>query len=280
MFIHYYLKHSPEAEHKTLPRPITVRRLLAYLESQVQPDIIREGIAMNKLHSFSEDTPCADPPELIVARSDYRVRLASTAGHRSQASMLVERLYSCRGYVNEEAGQMPKRPNVITLIASREKQTFGTISVGADSDQGLLADELYRQEIDEFRAAGKVVGEISKLAVDPEMGSKEVLASLFHLAYMYLGPILGVTDIFAEVNPRHGPFYRRMLGFRQVGLLRNCPRVNAPAILLHLKTSLAAEKIAQFGGSRNPAERSLYPYFFSPQEEVGLMLRTQNLPST
>ena len=36
-----------------------------------------------------------------------------------------------------------------------------------------------------------------------------------------------------EVNPRHVRYYQRCLGFRQLGEVRQCLRVDAPAVLLH-----------------------------------------------
>jgi hypothetical protein len=36
-----------------------------------------------------------------------------------------------------------------------------------------------------------------------------------------------------EVNPRHVGYYQRCLGFQQIGDLRQCQRVDAPAVLLH-----------------------------------------------
>jgi len=217
--------------------------------------------------------------DFVMEREGYHVRLADTFHHRNQASLLIKRLYSNRGYSTKKSiDPYNLDANVVTLVAFTGDQLFGTVSVGIDSPQGLLADELYQPEIDEYRQAGRKVGEFSKLAVDPTLNSKEVLASLYHLAYMQLGPLLGVTDAFIEVNPRHVPFYRRMLGFRQIGETRNCPRVNAPASLLHMEMSEIAAQILRFGGTRDPHERSLYPFFLSPREEDGLVRRSSERP--
>ena len=134
---------------------------------------------------------------------------------------------------------------------------------------------MYRDEVDRVRYQGRSVCELTKLAVDQRQGSKRVLASLFHIAYIY-GRILNqVTDVFIEVNPRHAPFYRRMLGFTQCGETRICPRVNAPAVLLRLQLDFVDQQISAFGGQVDlgPAERSLYPYFFSKHEESGIARR-------
>ena len=83
------------------------------------------------------------------------------------------------------------------------------------------------------------------------------------------------TDLLVEVNPRHVRFYERMLGFRQSGPERHCPRVDAPAVLMWLHLTHAQEQIAQYGGRRELSHtlRSLYPLFFSPAEESGITAR-------
>ena len=45
--------------------------------------------------------------------------------------------------------------------------------------------------------------------------------------------MFAASDAVIEVNPRHARYYQRTLGFRQIGELRQCQRVEAPAVLLH-----------------------------------------------
>ena len=212
--------------------------------------------------------------ECLLARSGYQVRLADSPGQRNKANMLINSMYSWRGYSTDgiELAQH-HNPNSITLEASTEEQLFGTLTLGLDSDDGLLADALYQPEIDTLRSMGLKVCEITKLAFDPRYSSKESLASLFHLAYIYARDIYGGTDLLIEVNPRHASFYQRRLGFRQIGEMRTCPRVDAPALLLHGSLEYGAMQISKHAGSRNTKEKSLYPYFFSESEVLGLTNR-------
>ena len=68
---------------------------------------------------------------------------------------------------------------------------------------------------------------------------------------------------------------KRMLGFEQLGQERMCPRVNAPAVLLHLPFAFATKEIAHHGGAfvEIPGVKSIYPYFFSRQDESGMVAR-------
>lgn len=93
-----------------------------------------------------------------------------------------------------------------------------------------------------------------------------------------VGLVLNVfTDFVIEVNPRHELFYKRMLGFNRIGEERMCPRVGAPAILRHLSLDYIDRKITELGGilPPPPGEKSLYPYGFSKEDEMGIAQRIQ-----
>jgi hypothetical protein len=238
------------------------------------PPVAEQVAPRAALRAISIEEPVSETfQECVLERGGYKVRLADTHGQRSKASMLIDRMYAWRGYHTEKVATVPHNPNRIMLEASSGQHLFGTLTLGLDSEEGLLADVLYQQDINVFRTAGRKVCELSKLAVDPQYGSKEVLASLFHLAYIYARIIHKAHDVFIEVNPRHAGFYEQRLGFRQIGEMRVCPRVNAPALLLHLELGYVDAQIAKHSGSRNNKERSLYPYFFSTLEAEGLAHR-------
>jgi hypothetical protein len=156
---------------------------------------------------------------------------------------------------------------------------IGTVTLGIDSEEGLLADEIFKPEIDARRRAGGKVCELTKLAFDPDIRSKFALASLFHIVFIYGRRMHNCTDVFIEVNPRHRRFYETMLGFKRQCEIRTNPRVNAPAVLLWVDIGYVEEQIRKYGGtSDNPdTTRSLYPYFFSPREEAGIHGRLVSL---
>jgi hypothetical protein len=217
------------------------------------------------LHPGSEET--------LLKRSDFFIRLATTRGHRRQASMLIHRMYSWRGYAWETSGDLPHDPNHMTLQACGPHGTFGTLSLRLDSSRGLLGDELYRSEIDAYRAAGRRVCELVWFAVEKEYGSKELLACLFQLIYVYSRRVHHMSDIFIEVNPRHVAFYEQRLDFMRAGETKVCARVDAPAVLLHLDLDHVDEVLAQQNDQRGRDSRSLYRYFLSPEEQEGLCRR-------
>lgn len=202
----------------------------------------------------------------------FKIRLAANEDRVQSASLLIQKMYSWRGYQTSEMGQDPNR---ITLLAFDADKIIGTLTLGLDSPVGLLVDDLYKPEVDSLRAQGRQVCEIIKLALDEGLGSKPVLAALFHISFIYGHNIHHGTDFVIEVHPRHVGFYRRMLGFELFGEERVCNRVNAPAVLLRLDLSYARQQIEQLGGlAHKPlGEKSLYPYGFSKLDEEGITQR-------
>lgn len=234
-------------------------------------------IAFDSPHRLCEmsasGTEFLERQEVSVAQQKFKIRLASNDERRSSASLLIEKMYSWRGYVPNAS--LEDVPNRITLLTFSESAMIGTLTLGLDSPLGMMVDDMYKDRIDELRQAGRRICEITKLAVDQNVKSKRVLAALFHISFIYGFKIHGGTDFLIEVNPRHAPFYRRMLGFEIFGDEKICPRVSAPAVLLRLDLEHANRKIREVGGKLEAVtgEKSLYPYFFSKRDELGIANR-------
>ncbi|MGA8146836.1 MAG: GNAT family N-acetyltransferase [Gallionellaceae bacterium] len=224
-----------------------------------------------KLHELSVAQPeLPDSKSVSVEDHMFKFRLANSDDGLNSASLLVQQMYSWRGYAT--SANLHHSPNRFTLLAFYDEKNIGTVTLGLDSEGGLSVDEMYGDKVGELRAMNRKVCEITKLAVDQSVRSKRVLATLFHLCFIYGRNIHGGTDFVIEVNPRHVLFYKRMLGFEHFGEEKTCPRVNAPAILLRLELDYAERKITEFGGQMEAAtgEKSLYPFFFSKKDELGI----------
>src|SRR5690606_12549 len=163
---------------------------------------------------------------------------------RNQASYLLHKMYGWRGYTT---ARLPDDPNCVTLVALDRDDAVATLSVGFDSPAGMSASELYPDEVSELRGTGARLCEFTRFAVDRSEHSLDLLAMMFHVAYLLARRQYGVTHVLAEVNPRHAQFYTRMLGFEQIGPERICPRVNAPAVLLALSLDYGERQIARYG---------------------------------
>ncbi len=204
----------------------------------------------------------------------YSIRCADSFSQRSSASLLINRMYASRGYPSTPLPDK-RPPTRITLVASEDDTTVGTITVGFDSSEGLQVDSLFSERADALRDAGRAICEFTTLAVDRMVNSRRVLASLFHVAYICAHRVMDFDDLLIEVNPRHVSFYQRMLGFEAIGPQRFNQRVKAPAVLMSLDFAHVRDQLLRFGGRPECAriERSLYPESFSAAEEAGIVNR-------
>lgn len=208
--------------------------------------------------------------EYLIKCKDYKIRLVNSYEQRIKANKLIRDRYASKGYITNNSIIPHQNLHQISFEASNDHQVFGTITLTIDSSKGLLADNLYADEINNFRNKNKTVCELSKFASYTKHGSKEIFATLFHLAYIYAYILHNVSDAVIEINPRHVFFYKRMLGFRQIGIERICERVNAPAVLLHLDLDYMSEQISSLSQQDPANSRTIYPYFLSQHEEKRL----------
>ena len=232
---------------------------------------------MEAMHPISLQQSDRSPePKGRFERQKFKIRLASNQERRQSAVFLVEKMYAWRGYDISGIGRSATGVSRIALMVyGRDNLPIGTLTVGFDGPNGMLADELYRGELNAMRNRGRRLLEFTKLAIDRQASSSNrILATLTNVAYLY-GKMSDRNTAVIEVNPRHVAFYQGKLGFRQVGPERICPRVKAPAILLALDWEDMAGEIKKYGGKKNDAAaaKSFYRYFFDEADEAGLIRR-------
>ncbi|HZW76442.1 MAG TPA: N-acetyltransferase, partial [Caldimonas sp.] len=202
----------------------------------------------------------------------FHIMVVGDDERRETTSSLLERRYAWRGYSVE-----PMREAIqgrITLSACTADTTIATITANVDDGDGLAIAELYPEEVETLRDAGRKLCEFTRLAVDDAVRSQTVLGAIFHVACIYVIDLHRCSDVLIEVNPRHVRFYERMLGFERIGEERLDPRVAAPAVLLRLDLEHCASEITRLGGLRRSArERSFYPFFFDAGEAANIFRR-------
>jgi len=170
--------------------------------------------------------PNFHPAGLVVRRiGDIKEKLAS--------DQLVRRMYAWRGYQASSRASSLHDKEHITLAVWQHNELAATLTISQDSERGLLCETLYPNEITALRQKSQRLCECTRLAIDPAFRSPTLLEALFRNAYRVARAHFGATDAVIEVNPRHCRYYERELGFAQVGPRRICPRVEAPAMLLH-----------------------------------------------
>jgi hypothetical protein len=208
-------------------------------------------------------------PGFSLIRDGYRILIADDSHVlKSRIARLVERMYVSRGLTSYHRDIEPDHRQT-TIVACRDDHPFATLTLGLETEHGLMADTLYRAEVDVVRAKGGRVCEVSRLAMDPDHGSQEVFGAMVQVLYVLVRMVHRLTDIFIEVHPRHAPFYKRLLGCNVAGPERTCPRVGAPAVLMHLPGT-TIDALFSDPGAREHATRSLYRSFAAPAELFSL----------
>jgi len=203
---------------------------------------------------------------------DVTITVVETRKKFDAVRELVNDRYAWRGYGDNH--QIPADAHHVTFTAEIGEEVVGTITLAVDSSTGLAIDKAFFTEVAAFRCLpGAKVCELTKFAFCPNIQSKELMAALFHIVFVYGSRTHGGTDLFIEVNPRHVRFYESMLGFKRVGCLKQNESVAAPAQLMWLEVSEIRDQILKCGGAQQNCGRSLYPFFFSPTAEEGIYRR-------
>lgn len=252
---------------------MTARSSVAELEAFMPPDTCSA--------SPPSATTCAsrrlDSTNRLVTHHGFKVHdiplvVSLYQGSRlsQRAAALVQRAYGRLGY--DYRRSINSSLSGVSLEANLDGRTVGTLSITLDSLRGIQAQELYVDEIRPYRQLGPLC-EFTRLAIDTPRGGHEVLCSLFYVAYVYAHLLFGASQLFIEVNPRHARFYERMLGFRPIGDVKTCPRVKAPAVLLHLDFSHTREQIQRARLTACNGTSKLYYYAAPLDEEVALLQR-------
>lgn len=247
---------------------------VAFLPTNRTGWTVHRDVAL-RLRNLSIDlgTPIVDPGTEVGA---FKIRVAGSPEARREAGSLVHKRYAVRGYLTSTT---LVNANVCTFSAYDEGRLSGTVSLRLDSDEGLAADELYRDETGALRAQGRRICEFIRLAVDTTHVSHPVLAALFHTVFLFAQKLRGFDYAVIEVNPRHVGYYQRSLGFAVIGGRRHNPRVNAPAVLMGVSFADIAEKLGRHAGkgTRAAFARNLYEHGFSPAEAEGILGRLRML---
>ncbi len=174
------------------------------------------------------------PLGLLVAgmATDVVVKIASEFVEWEEAFRLVAATYRSRGYEKPDARGLRftpyhALPDTVTLVAKEDARVLATLSMVCDNTfLGLPSDQIYGGELDELRRQGRRLVEISSLA-DVGLRQRDFVATFVALvrllAHIYLSQEADAMVI--TCTPRHGNFYRRVMGFVPLGPCRPYPWV-------------------------------------------------------
>lgn len=168
-----------------------------------------------------------------MCRSGYFVAPVRTAEQQRVVNALIRRRFAWRGYSTEALAHDADETHRLTLGAWVNGELAATLTLVFDSLRGLQTDTLYAAELGRLRRAGRRLCEVSRLAVDPVHSCPGLLRTLFCEALAQGSQRFSASDVVIGVNPRHASYYKRRMGFRQIGAQQHYARVGAPVVLLH-----------------------------------------------
>lgn len=205
----------------------------------------------------------------VEPREKFKIRLAAgPAGRRSPEAR--------RGDPDAALPGADQDPFLFSFLAHNEGKLAGSVGVRLDSTvRGLAADDMYRDELDDLRAAGQKLAELVQLSVDMNSVPRRVLAGLFHTAYLFAGTVRACDYCLLLANARYADFFYSSLGFDYVGDERVNARTATPMALLAAHLPTVNEALARVGGRPGLAtgDPTLFSHGFSPEEVTGVMKR-------
>lgn len=161
----------------------------------------------------------------------YDIRPTRTPGQLGVVNRLLQCMNAWRGHATESFVHRLDDPNRVNLAAWQFDEVMATLTLSRDSPEGLLTNALFTRELARLRRPGRMLCEISNLAVDPDFSSPALLATLFQTALHYARHVLSASDAVIEVSQRHAHYFQRRMGFRQIGTPRQS--IDARVVLLY-----------------------------------------------
>lgn len=165
-----------------------------------------------------------------------RYRIAANLADRSAAYWLVYRNYRRKGLIEPNRYQMRVTPYHLlpttnTISAVQQHGVICTLTLIGDGELGLPMETVYWEEVENARRQGLSIGEVSCLA-SQEMPTREFLPMFIDTTRVLMqhARAYGLDQLLITTHPKHGRFYERFMGFRQIGPERPHPSVGgAPA---------------------------------------------------
>lgn len=181
--------------------------------------------------------PQPKPITHVGSDANLTFSIAGNRQDRCDAYRLVYENYLEKGLIQENPYRMRVTPyhllpSTSVFVARLNGSVICTVSLIGDGQLGLPMESIYSGEVQASRDKGLYVGEISCLAV------RDIAFKCFLPVFLKLTRLMtqfarsiGMNQFLIAVHPKHARFYKRYMGFEQVGEYREYPSVcNAPAV--------------------------------------------------
>lgn len=206
------------------------------------------------------------------------IRIASTEEDLEAAFSLLYDVYAKAGFMRPQPSRMrilPQHllPQTSTLVARWNGKVVATVSLIRDNPMGLPMEKHF--SLQEQRAGGKVLAEVSSLAIDPAFHglNNDITFPLFRFLYQYATSCFGIQKFVIATHPRTLGLYRSLMLFEPFGrtIERYEPANGAPAVGLILDLERAPERW-ESAYRAVPREKNLLAYFLVKIDHPGCLM--------
>ncbi|OFZ00977.1 MAG: hypothetical protein A2070_08465 [Bdellovibrionales bacterium GWC1_52_8] len=192
-------------------------------------------------------------------------KVAETKDELEQAFRLLYAAYLKQGFVQSSSSGMyltlqHALPSTSTLVAVRNNEVVGTVTVVRDNPLGLSMEKHF--SLEPLRLAGARVAEVSSLAIAHSMRREtggEIFFPLVTFLYRYSTQFHGLDYHVIAIYPHHGDLYRAIFGYEKLQAAPVQDYMGAPAAAFFHDLKAAPVFLAQ-KYSGNPPERDLHHY--------------------
>lgn len=208
------------------------------------------------------------------SKSEYSIKIATTPEHLKQAYQLTYQAYLEKGYVNKNQSELLipkgiKENNSIVIVALKDDDVIGTLTVAFDSVDRLPADSIFKSELNTLRNNQKSIAEVISLSLLPNMkNSPIILNNLINTLFILCLNIKAIDNLVITVNPRHTAFYIKKVLFKRLGNCRPYNKVKgAPAVLLMLSLIDYHNSITAHRNNLKP-DKTIFKSFANKEKET------------
>lgn len=172
----------------------------------------------------------------------FTYSLARSRSELTQAFRLVFQSYYEAGLVDQKPSGIRLTPHHLlptseVMLGKLGDVVVSTVSMFGDGYLGLPMQSMYPSEVKELRDQGLRLAEIGCLAAtkDSPLRFIEIVAQMERLVTQ-VARARGIDALVIATHPKHARLYKRMMGFKQIGDLSDCPYANGnPAVPLCLQ---------------------------------------------
>jgi hypothetical protein len=225
--------------------------------------------------------------------ADIRVLVAENKIDFETAFGLLHDSYVASGLMDPHASGLRCNsysflPHTTIIILKIKERVIGTVSLIRDSAMGLPSDEKYKVENDSLRKNGKVLTEVSALAIDKDFRNQGHVLSLLLMKFLFIysKEHSDTEYLVCTIHPRAEDFYKALFGFKKMGKTVSYEYVKgALAVYMFMEVSdQHLKKLVESYNSQDPKKNlSLYclmkdQRFQYPSYENGQILDVRMTP--